>query len=266
MQRRTTRRARLLAGAAIVVLLSGCASVDRRSTASVASANKPIEQMTAVELQTALPNYQRLYERNPDDKSTAMAFASVLRMNGRNDQALAVMRKAAIQHPEDRVVLAAYGKALASAGDFTAALDAIQRAQDPTQPDWRLMSAEGAIYDQTGRSQQARARYQRALQLRPNEPSVLSNLAMSHILEGDLPTAETYLRTAVDQPGADSRVRQNLAMVVGLQGRFQEARSIAQRELSPEQAAANMEYLERMLSQQNAWALIKQEDRSAAAN
>ncbi len=97
----------------------------------------------------------------------------------------------------------------------------------------------------------------------PNEPSILSNLAMSHMLQGDLSTAESYLRQAVQQPGADSRVRQNLALVVGLQGRFEEAEDIARRELSPQQAETNIAYLRQMLAQQAAWNLIKEEDRRA---
>ena len=68
-----------------------------------------------------------------------------------------------------------------------------------------------------------------------------------------LKTAETYLRSAIAQPGADSRVRQNLALVVGLQGRFQEAENIARQELTAEQAEANMAYLKAMLAQDNNW-------------
>ena len=248
---------------ALALGVAGCAR-DNMATGSIGGANKPVEQMNAVELEAALQRYRALYDRNPGDKQVAMAYASILRMNSFNDQALAVMRKAAIQHPEDRDILAAYGKALAGAGDFPTALDAIQRAQDPTRPDWRLISAEGAIYDQTGRPEIARQRYDAALRLRPNEPSVLSNLAMSHILEGNLPRAEQILRTAVEQPGADSRVRQNLALAIGLQGRFAEAEAIARRELSPQQAEANVAYLRSMLSQQNAWNLIKQEDQANA--
>jgi Flp pilus assembly protein TadD len=80
------------------------------------------------------------------------------------------------------------------------------------------------------------------------------------VLEGDLRTAETYLRSAASQPGADSRVRQNLALVVGLQGRFDEAEKIAGQELSPAQAEANVAYLRSMLSQQNAWNQLKKDD------
>lgn len=255
----SSSRSALVALALAGTVLSGCAT-DRMSTGSIG--NKPVEQMTATELRGAMDSYQRVYERDRKDKRVAMAYASILRMNGFDDQALAVMRQAAIDHSTDREVLAAYGKALAGAGEFTAALDAIQRAQDPTTPDWKLLSAEGAIYDQTGRPDEARQRYLRALDIAPGEPSVLSNLAMSHMLQNDLATAERYLQQAVSHPAADSRVRQNLALVVGLQGRFDEAQQIATRELSPDQAQANMQYLRSMMSQQNAWNLIKQEDKS----
>ena len=89
------------------------------------------------------------------------------------------------------------------------------------------MSAEAAILDQIGQKDEARQNYRKALDLKPNEPSILSNLGMSYVLEGDLHTAETYMRSAAQQPNADSRVRQNLALVVGLQGRFDEAEQIA---------------------------------------
>jgi Flp pilus assembly protein TadD len=48
-------------------------------------------------------------------------------------------------------------------------------------------------------------------------------------------------------------VRQNLALVVGLQGRFAEAENIAQADLPSDQAAANVAYLREMLAQQNGW-------------
>ena len=112
-----------------------------------------------------------------------------------------------------------------------------------------------------GNAKQARELYRKALDLKPNEPSVLSNLGMSYVLEGDLRTAETYMRSASEQSGADSRVRQNLALVVGLQGRFDEAEQIASQELSAEQAQANVAYLRSMLSQQNAWKQLKDGDK-----
>ncbi|MCJ9694581.1 tetratricopeptide repeat protein, partial [Rhizobium sp. PRIMUS64] len=150
-------------------------------------------------------------------------------------------------------------------GQFQQALDTIGRAQTPDRPDWKLISAQGAILDQMGRASDARQRYRDALDIQPNEPSILSNLGMSYVLTGDLRTAETYLRSAAGQPTADSRVRQNLALVVGLQGRFPEAEQIARRELSPQQADANVAYLRGMLSQQNSWQKLAAKDKTPSA-
>ena len=96
-----------------------------------------------------------------------------------------------------------------------------------------------------------------ALELAPGEPSILSNYAMSYVMIGKLADAEKLLRQAIVLPGADSRVRQNLALVVGLSGRFDEAQKIAGAELWPEQAAANIAYLRQMLMQQDSWQTLK---------
>ncbi|MET3660594.1 tetratricopeptide repeat protein [Aquamicrobium ahrensii] len=258
------------AALAIVVMasLSGCGT-DKIKTGSIGRTGpgKAIETMSTGELRSTSARLGKAYAANPDDKATAIQFASVLQMDGNAGQSLAVMRKLAIAHPKDRQVLAAYGKALAANGQFEPALDAVRRAQTPEYPDWRLMSAEGAILDQTGQKDEARQLYRKALDLKPDEPSVLSNLGMSYVLEGDLRTAETFLASASRQPGADSRVRQNLALVVGLQGRFDEAERIASQELSPEQARANIAYLRSMLAQQNAWSQLKAQDgKKSAAN
>ncbi|MDG4892044.1 MAG: tetratricopeptide repeat protein [Mesorhizobium sp.] len=251
--------------AALAASVAGCGSTSQMTTGSISrSDRRPLETMSAGELHTATSRLGESYARNPNDKRMAMNFAAALQMDGDADQSLAVMRKLAIAYPKDREVLAAYGKALAANGQFEPALDAVRRAQTPEYPDWKLVSAEAAILDQMGQKDEARQDYRKALELKPNEPSVLSNLGMSYVLEGDLRTAETYMRSAAQQPGADSRVRQNLALVVGLQGRFDEAEKIASQELSPEQAQANVAYLRQMLAQQNAWSQLKDQDKNKA--
>jgi len=240
--------------------VSGCAK-DTRTTGSVSRpSSSSLSQATAAQLNAMVNSYGAKYQRNPKDKRVGLAYASLLRTTGRSDQALAVMRQMVIYHPKDNDVLSAYGKALAASGNLLQALEVIKRAQRPDQPDWRLLSAQGAILDQLKRSEEARQLYRKALDIAPNEPSVLSNLGMSYLLANDLPSAEVYLRKANQQPGADSRIRQNLALVVGLQGRFDEAEKIASAELPTDEAQANIQYLRKMLTQQNAWNQIKKED------
>jgi Flp pilus assembly protein TadD len=256
-------RPALLTGAALLVIgvgLAGCAGKSNLTTGSVRPSSAASGTMNTTDLRGAVDSIGRAYEKNPRDAATGINYASALRMNGRNAQALAVMQQVAISNPNNREVLAAYGKAQAAAGQLEQALNTILRAQTPDRPDWRLKSAEGAILDQLGRSNEARQRYREALDIQPDEPSVLSNLGMSYLLAKDLKTAETYMRAAARQPGADSSVRQNLALTVGLQGRFQEAETIARQELTSGQAEANVAYLRSMLAQQNAWKTLAAND------
>ncbi len=247
-------------GLAASLVLSGCAT-DRRTTGSISKKHNSVAEMSTTELNQATARFGRLYEKSPKSKKIGLGYAAALRMTGRNEQSLAVMQQMVIHHPTDRDVLSAYGKALAATGNLDKALKIIRKAQRQDRPDWRLFSAEGAILDQMGNSQKARRLYRSALDIQPNEPTVLSNLGMSYVLTNDLPGAETFLRKAIAQPTADSRVRQNLALVIGLQGRFQEAEIIARGELPVEEAEANSKYLRQMLTQQNAWNQLEKVDK-----
>jgi Flp pilus assembly protein TadD len=150
-------------------------------------------------------------------------------------------------------LLGAYGRALAGVGRYSQALDVLGRAHTPDNPDWRILNAQGAVLDQLDRHADAQRYYSNALKIVPNEPSILSNLGLSYALAKDLKRAETTLRRAVAQTGADAKARQNLALVVGLQGRFAEAEQIARADLPEDEAAANVSYLRQMLAQQNRW-------------
>jgi Flp pilus assembly protein TadD len=192
-----------------------------------------------------------LYKANPGNGNIAMRYARALRAIGQRAQAAAVLEQASIRDPKNRAVLAAFGRALADTGNYAQALDVLNRAHTPDQPDWSILSVQGAVLDQMGRHEEARRYYASALRLKPDEPSVLSNLGLSYALSKDLKQAEATLRRATSGGKIDPRVRQNLALVVGLQGRFAEAETIARADLPAEEAAANVAYLRQMLAQSN---------------
>ena len=191
------------------------------------------------------------FRANPRDPDVAIRLAQALRATGQRAQAAAVLETAALHNPENRALLGAYGRALADAGNFKQALEVLERAHSPDLPDWRILSVQGAVMDQMGRHADAQRYYAGALKIMPDEPSVLSNLGLSYALSKDLKRAEDTLRRAAARDSADRRVRQNLALVVGLQGRFQEAETIARAELPPDEAAANVSYLKQMLAQKS---------------
>jgi Flp pilus assembly protein TadD len=199
-----------------------------------------------------LEYYRDRHQANPDDAQAALNYGKALRAAGQRAQAAAMLEQATIAHPEDKALLAGYGRALADNGNFQQAFEVLGRAHTPDDPDWRILSAQGAVLDQLGRGEDARQYYASALRIVPDEPSVLSNLALSYLLSKDLAKAEETLRRANSHTDADPRVRLNLALVVGLRGHMAEAESLAKEGRPPEEAAANVAYLRRMLAKQSA--------------
>jgi Flp pilus assembly protein TadD len=238
--------------AALAISLGGCKTTGSDDiTGSLAAApSAPPTPHTDAEWRRSLDVWGARYRENPGDANAAIAYARALRATEQRAQAVAVLEQASIRNPHSMVLLGAYGRALADAGQFEQALDTLNRAHTPDNPDWRVLNAQGAVLDQMGRFAEAQQHYETALKIVPNEPSVLSNLGLSYALMKDLKRAESTLRLAVAQPAAGPKVRQNLALVIGLQGRFAEAEKIAAADLPEDQAAANVGYLRQMLAQQ----------------
>jgi Flp pilus assembly protein TadD len=243
--------ARLLTSAAVAAILAaglgGCQTMSdiTGSLSSKAETGPDADPRRSVEV------YGERYRANPKDADAALLYGAALRATAQRSQAVAVLEQANISHPGNKALLAGYGRALADNGNFQQAFDVLTRAHSPDNPDWRILSVQGTVLDQLGRHDEARRYYESALKIVPEEPSVLSNLGLSYVLSRDLPKAEEALRRAYGSTRADARVRQNLALVVGLQGRFAEAESIVKADLPAEEAAANVAYLKQMLSRKD---------------
>ena len=94
---------------------------------------------------------------------------------------------------------------------------------------------------------------------------MLSNLGLSYALSKQLPRAEETLPTAARQPSADTRVRQNLALVLALQGKFEQAEQWSRHDLSPIDAAANVATIRQTISQSNTWSEIQKATPASSA-
>jgi Flp pilus assembly protein TadD len=266
MRSTRSRFARLLASAAIVGAIAaataGCQTTQ--STETTGSLTLAPADRSDADWRHDIEVYGQKYRENPSDLNVALRYTQALRATGQRAQAVAILEQLAMQNPTNKPVLGEYGRALAEAGDYEQALEVFDRAHTPDQPDWHILSAQGAVLDQLGRHDDAQRHYLTALKIVPNEPSVLSNLGLSYALAKDLPKAETTLRLAAGQHPVDPRVRQNLALVVGLQGRFAEAEGIARADLPPDQAAANVAYLRQMLAHKGTMPLANQAARYGA--
>ena len=237
--------------AAIALSTAGCQTIQ--PTESTGSLGAAASARNDADWRRSAEAWGERYRANPHDPEAAVNYAQALRGIGQRAQAAAVLEQASIQNPKHTGVIGAYGRALADAGNYKQALDVLNRAHTPDQPDWRILSVQGAVLDQMGKHTDAQRYYASALKIAPDEPSILSNLGLSYALSKDLVRAETTLRRAAATSTADPRVRQNLALVVGLQGRFPEAEGIARADLPSDEAAANVAYLRQMMAQQNGW-------------
>lgn len=264
---RSTQSLAVLAGAlAAALLLGGCQSNGLGDlTASIDSSRDAKLPASEPELRRFADEWGHNYDRAPDNKRVAMTYAKALRALGEQPQATAVLQRLAAKYPKDLDVLAAYGKLLADVGRLQEASEVLSRAHTPERPNWSVLSAQGSVSDQLGDHPHAQEYYAAALKIVPNQPQVLSNLGLSYALSKQLPLAETTLREAAAQPGADMRVRQNLALVLALEGKFQAAQEISERDLSPIDAAGNVASIRRMIAQSNTWNEIRSLDHGRQA-
>jgi Flp pilus assembly protein TadD len=235
------------ASSAILILgLCGCQTSGLSditgSLGEKAEASRPSEPSRSVDFQ------RDRFRANPKDPEAALQYGKALRASGQRSQAVAVLEQATIANPGNKALLAGYGRALADNGNFQQAFDVLSRAHSPDDPDWRILSAQGAVLDQLGRYEEARQYYASALKIAPEQPSVLSNLGLSYVLSKELPKAEEILRRAAGRPDADARVRLNLGLVVGLQGRQTEAEGIVRADRSVEEASADIASFRQLVS------------------
>jgi Flp pilus assembly protein TadD len=245
-----TRLTPLVSAASSVILLLALCSCQTTSDIT-GSLGDQIETNASADPRREVELYRDLYRAHPRDPELALQYGKALRATGERSQAVAVLEQASIANPANKALLAAYGRALADNGNFEMAFDVLSRAHSPDDPDWRILSAQGAVLDQLGRFEEARQYYASALKIAPDDPTVLSNLGLSYLLSKDLPKSEESLRRAYGRPNSDPRVRMNLAVVVGLQGRAAEAESILKAGLPAADASSNVAYLKGLLSRKD---------------
>ncbi len=252
------RSRRLIPIFSIVIIaqaVSGC-SLNSKSQGNNFSANGNLVTGTAGSNSSLLQQsngWAAKWQKNPADANIAIKYASSLRALGSTKKAVQVLQQASLKSPNNQAVIAEYGKALANDGQLKQALLNLNRAQTLGNPDWRIYSAQGITLDKMARYSQARRYYKSALNLSPDQAIVLNNIGLSYALAGDLKNAETYLRRATAAKGSQPKIQRNLALVLGLSGKFSQSAKASNRVLSSEDTSVNIAYLKNMLSAPGTW-------------
>ena len=235
-------------------MLSACAQVGLEAPSFLASAEQPApeqqptDQASGNELQRATEYWGKEYQKDPRSLDAALSYAKNLKALGQKQQAMAVLQQAAMVHGSDRALASEYGRLALEMDQLTVAKKMLEVADDPANPDWRVVLARGTVLAKEGKYTDAIEFFERANALAPDHPSVMNNLALAYTMNGDAAKGEELLRKASAETGSSSKVRQNLALVLGLQGKYAEATQVGAAEMPPAAAEANADLLRKMVN------------------
>jgi Flp pilus assembly protein TadD len=187
--------------------------------------------------------WAREVDIDPTDNASRLKLAKALRALGKFEEAGAAADQILILQPNNYEALLESARAKIDANQGFYAIDDAQRAEAIAPNDWRPVSLLAVALEQAERGQEALAAHEKALALAPDNAATLSNLGMYYATHGEPAKAEPLLRRAAAAPGAGPQERQNLALVLGLQGRFDEAERLERQDLPPSVVDNNLAYL-----------------------
>ena len=177
------------------------------------------------------------------DFDARIKLAKALRALGKFEEAGAAADQVLVMQPGNYEALLESARAKVAANQGFYAIDDAERAEAIAPKDWRPVSLLAVALEQSERDQDALAAHQKALSLAPDNAATLTNLGMYYATHGDPAQAEPLLRKAAATPGAGPQERQNLALVLGLEGHFDEAERLARQDLPPAAVDNNLAYL-----------------------
>lgn len=199
------------------------------------------------ELEKATDYWGKEYAKNPRNLDAAISYAKNLKAMGQKGQALSVMQQASLYHGRNRKLASEYGRLALELDQVSVAAPLLELADDPATPDWKVISARGTVLAKQGRYKEAIPVYERALTLAHDQPSVVNNLAMAYAMSGEAARAEQLLRKAAASDNNNAKVRQNLALVLSLQGKHDDARALGAGTPGAETVAYNADLMQKIV-------------------
>ncbi len=181
---------------AVLAVLWGCGTSTEEPTGKALTTNDmPVGNFfrTAAtasqgkfDYQSAAKYYQNLYNRDPSDMEALLGLARNYRYIGSAAQAVILLEEALPDNPDIFAVRAEYGKSLVAAGRARTAVEVLNELLEENSDDWELLSALGIAYDFLDEPKKSERAYLRALEIVPQNTSIINNLALSMDLSGKL--------------------------------------------------------------------------------
>jgi Flp pilus assembly protein TadD len=197
----------------LVVLFLGCTALSGVAQAGWFDSDKPAP--TPIPVKEAPVKEVDKLPTPAQGLDESILQAQALRLGGNYPEAVKHLSQLMMVAADDPRVVSEYGKTLAQMGRPSEAVNFLTRATQLQPTDWTLFSALGVAYDQSGNQDQAKVAYEHALALKPGEPSVLNNYALSRLLAKDTDMARSLAGRAeiANAGGNDDKIARNIAMI-----------------------------------------------------
>jgi tetratricopeptide (TPR) repeat protein len=163
-----------------------------------------------------------------------LRHAGVLERMGQTDEAIRQVERIGRDYPDSSLPDEELGNLLREKQRFSEAIDAydrvIARIRQPVQNHWIIYYSRGIAYERTGQWTRAEADFKHALELSPDQPSVLNYLGYALADMGrNLDEARDMIQRAAARRPNDGAITDSLGWVLYRQGNIAEATKILER-------------------------------------
>jgi tetratricopeptide (TPR) repeat protein len=164
---------------------------------------------------------------------------AVLERLDRNDEAIREVERLGRDYPDSSLPDMELGDLLRLKHRFSEAVTTydrvIARIRQPEQSDWIVYYSRGVAYERTGQWSRAEADFNHALELSPEQPSVLNYLGYAWADMGrNLDVAHDMIQRAAARRPNDGAITDSLGWVLYRQGKVDEATKLIERAVGME--------------------------------
>lgn len=181
--------------------------------------------------------WEQLINQSPDYQPAYLGYSSIGRKIGQHTRVLSKLYAFKNRYPNDATIIAEIAKVHYDMRDYTQALTEIDGAIALENSDWKLYSLRGVISDKLNYYTEAEASYNKALELSPDNATVLNNLAVSMMMNGEYDDAELYAVKAIDNKNVNEQAYRTYAKIMALKGEGDRAEVLLTEKLKDEDKA-----------------------------
>lgn len=236
----------LVAIAAALLFLGACVQQAKEKTIEDNIVVEDTLRRAAVEAEenrnylAAFSHYQKLWTTYRSSEQLFLGMVRNLRYLGSAKEAVRAMLENEESFGKSLAYRLEYAKSLIAADRSRDAVSQLVTAIDLKHDDWRIYATMGIAYDRLQIFRSAREAYEMGLELSPENPAILNNMAISAAMNGDIKGAIAIVNRASRADRNNVQIRQNLALFLGIGGDLKHAEALARMDLDEDSVRNNL--------------------------